>query len=252
MTPTRLWVLAVIAAVCALLAWLVLREVYTSLPPLPWTAAAAMVLLGVAEALSGRNLRARIRGGPGLKPVAPLAAVRMAALGKASSHAAAVIGGLALGFLIYLTSSLNKTTPRNDAFAAAAPSWPRSCCCSARSIWRTAAGCRPTTSGKTSRPRPAANPPAKQAREQAASRPRANPAKVSRTGGTPRAGSRRAGRPHPRHGPVPPRGVPAPRVDQPTDTPPDIPVRQFGTVRPPGGHPSLTPRHTCTIEHIEH
>jgi hypothetical protein len=42
----------------------------------------------------------------------------MAALGKASSHAAAVIGGLALGFLIYLTSSLSKTTPRNDAFAA--------------------------------------------------------------------------------------------------------------------------------------
>jgi hypothetical protein len=113
MTPTRLWVLAVIAAVCALLAWLVLREVYASLPPLPWTAAAAMVLLGVAEALSGRNLRARIRGGPGLKPVAPLAAVRMAALGKASSHAAAVIG-----YLIYLTSSLSKTTPRNDAFAA--------------------------------------------------------------------------------------------------------------------------------------
>ena len=118
MTPTRLWVLAVIAAGCALLAWLILRAVYASLPPLPWTAAAAMVLLGVAEALSGRNLRTRIRGGAGLKPVAPLAAVRMAALGKASSHAAAVIGGLALGFLIYLTSSLNKSVPRNDAFAA--------------------------------------------------------------------------------------------------------------------------------------
>jgi Protein of unknown function (DUF3180) len=118
MTPTRLWVLAVIAAACALLAWLVLREVYASLPTLPWTAAAAMVLLGVAEALSGRNLRARIRGGQGLKPVAPLAAVRMAALGKASSHAAAVIGGLALGFLIYLTSSLSKSVPRSDAFAA--------------------------------------------------------------------------------------------------------------------------------------
>jgi hypothetical protein len=118
MTPTRLWVLAVIAAVSALLAWLLLRVVYASLPPLPWTAAVAMVLLGVAEAFSGRNLRARIRGGPGLKPVAPLAAVRMAALGKASSHTAAVIGGLAIGFLIYLTSSLDKSQPRDDAFAA--------------------------------------------------------------------------------------------------------------------------------------
>ena len=118
MTPTRLWVLAVIAAVCALLAWLVLREVYSSLPPLPWTAAVAMVLLGVAEALSGRNLRARIRGGPGLKPIAPLAAVRMAALAKASSHAAAVIGGLAAGALVYLTSSLSKSVPRSDAITA--------------------------------------------------------------------------------------------------------------------------------------
>jgi hypothetical protein len=118
MTPTRLWVLAVIAAVCALLAWLVLREVYASLPPLPWTAAAAMVLLGVAEALSGRNLRARIRGGSGLKPVAPLAAVRMAALAKASSHAAAVIGGLAVGALVYLTSSLSKSVPRSDAITS--------------------------------------------------------------------------------------------------------------------------------------
>jgi Protein of unknown function (DUF3180) len=118
MTPTRLWVLAVIAAACALVAWLVLRGVYAQLPPLPWTAAAAMVLLGVAEAISGRNLRARIRGGRGLKPVAPLAAVRMAALAKASSLAAAVIGGLALGFLIYLTSSLSKSVPRSDAFAA--------------------------------------------------------------------------------------------------------------------------------------
>jgi Protein of unknown function (DUF3180) len=118
MTPTRLWVLAVIAAVCAVLAWLVVRSVYTSLPPLPWTAAIAMLLLGVAEAATGRNLRARIRGGPGLKPVAPLAAVRLAALGKASSHAAAVIGGLAAGFLAYLAGSLDKPVPRSDAFAA--------------------------------------------------------------------------------------------------------------------------------------
>jgi Protein of unknown function (DUF3180) len=118
MMPTRVWVLVVTALVSLLVSWLVLRGVYASLPPLPWTAAVAMLLLAIAEALSGRNLRARIRGGPGLKPIAPLAAVRMAALGKASSHAAAVIGGLALGFLIYLTSSLSKTTPRNDAFAA--------------------------------------------------------------------------------------------------------------------------------------
>jgi len=88
------------------------------LPPLPWTAAAAMLLLAIAETLSGRNLRARIRGGPGMKPIAPLAAVRMAALAKASSHAAAVIGGLAAGALLYLASSLSKSVPRSDAITA--------------------------------------------------------------------------------------------------------------------------------------
>ena len=118
MTPTRIWVLVAIAVVCALAAWLVVRVVYASLPTLPWTAALAMLILGVAEAASGRNLRARIRGGRGLKPVAPLAAVRMAALAKASSHAAAVIGGVALGFLAYLGGSLSKAAPRSDAFTA--------------------------------------------------------------------------------------------------------------------------------------
>jgi hypothetical protein len=118
MTPTRNWVLAVLAVVGAVLAWLVVRGTYASLPPLPWTAAVAMLVLGLAEAASGRNLRARIRGGPGLKPVAPLAAVRMAALAKASSHAAAIIGGLDAGFLVYVLGSLDKPVPRSDAFAA--------------------------------------------------------------------------------------------------------------------------------------
>jgi hypothetical protein len=118
MRPTRVWVLVIIALASLLVSWLVLRIVYASLPPLPWTAAVAMLLLAVAEAFSGRNLRARIRGGPGLKPIAPLAAVRMAALAKASSHAAAVIGGLAAGALVYLTSSLSKSVPRSDAITA--------------------------------------------------------------------------------------------------------------------------------------
>jgi Protein of unknown function (DUF3180) len=119
MTPTRPWVLAALAVICAAIAWAVVRAVYNSLPTLPWTAALAMFVLGVAEGLTGRNLRARLRGGPGVKPVPPLAAVRMAALAKASSHAAVIIGGLAAGFLIYLAGSLGKPVPRSDALAAA-------------------------------------------------------------------------------------------------------------------------------------
>ena len=43
---------------------------------------------------------------------------RLAALAKASSTAAAVIGGLAAGFAIYVTGLLDKSIPRADAYAA--------------------------------------------------------------------------------------------------------------------------------------
>ena len=119
MTPTRVWSLAVVGAVCAAGSWLLLRVVYSDLPPLPWTGVPALLLLAIAEGWSGRNLRARIRGRSGSKPILPIAVARMAALAKASSLAAALIGGLTAGFLIYVSGSLDKATPRSDAFVAA-------------------------------------------------------------------------------------------------------------------------------------
>ena len=62
MTPTRPWTLLAVAAVCAVVAWLVVRASFADLPTLPWTAVPALLLLAAAEALSGRNLRARIHG----------------------------------------------------------------------------------------------------------------------------------------------------------------------------------------------
>jgi hypothetical protein len=118
MTPTRPWTLLVVAGVCALVAWLIVRATFDSLPTLPWTAAPAMVLLAAAEAVSGRNLRARIRGRRGGRPLAPIAVVRMAALAKASSVGAAAFGGLAAGFFIYTLGLLSVTVPRNDAINA--------------------------------------------------------------------------------------------------------------------------------------
>jgi hypothetical protein len=43
---------------------------------------------------------------------------RVAAFAKASSHAAAIIAGLAGGFFIYVAASLDKAAPRSDAVAA--------------------------------------------------------------------------------------------------------------------------------------
>src|SRR5215471_15561980 len=116
MKPTKVRTLALAALISAVLAWLLLRLVYVSLPPLPWTGVPALLLLAIAEAVSGRNVRARLRGGGTRIP--PIAVARMAALAKATSLAAAILGGLAAGFLVYVLGSLDKPAFRTDAVTA--------------------------------------------------------------------------------------------------------------------------------------
>ena len=119
MKPTRISTLVIIAVVCAAAGWLLLRAVYAKLPPLPWTGVPALLIAAVAEAWTGRDLKARISGRrQGLKPVAPLFATRMVALAKATSVAAAIIAGFTAGFDFYLAGSLNASTPREDALTA--------------------------------------------------------------------------------------------------------------------------------------
>ena len=118
MKPTRISTLVIIAVVCAAAGWLLLRAVYAKLPPLPWTGVPALLIAAAAEAWMGRDIKARIAGRPGSKPVQPLFASRMVALARASSVAAAIIAGLAAGFAFYLAGSLNASTPRQDALTA--------------------------------------------------------------------------------------------------------------------------------------
>ncbi len=118
MTPTRTPVLLVTAVVCALASWLLLRLLYSSLPPLPWTGLPALVIAAGAEAWTGRALRARILGRPGTKPAEPLYVARMAVLAKASAHAGAVIAGFAAGFALYATGSLPAATPKHDVITS--------------------------------------------------------------------------------------------------------------------------------------
>jgi len=117
MTPTRVRTLVIIALVAAAASWLLLRPVYSVLPPLPWTGVPALLLLAAAEAWSGRSLRARLHGRG--RPVHPIAVARMAALAKATSLAAALVGGLAAGLLLYVAASLDKPAYRADAYASA-------------------------------------------------------------------------------------------------------------------------------------
>jgi hypothetical protein len=119
MKPTRTSTLTVVGVVCAVAAWLLLHSIYTKLPPLPWTGVPALLVAALAEAGTGRDLKARIAGHRGLKPAAPLFVSRMVALAKASSLAGAAIAGLSAGFVIYLSNQLNTPTPRQDAVTAA-------------------------------------------------------------------------------------------------------------------------------------
>jgi hypothetical protein len=118
--PTRPWTLVALAAACALVVWLIVRVTFTGLPPLPWTAVPAMLILAIAESFSGRNLRARIQGRRAGKPLAPIAVARLAALAKASSLGGAVFGGFGAGFLAYTLGSIDKAVPRSDAINAGA------------------------------------------------------------------------------------------------------------------------------------
>jgi hypothetical protein len=129
--PTRVSTLVVVAVVGAGLGWLLLRSLYAKLPPLPWTGVPALLIAALAEAWTGRDVKARIaarrqgivrRSGQEndrrLKPLAPLFVSRMVALAKASSLAAAIIAGVAGGFGVYLSGSLSASVPRQDALTA--------------------------------------------------------------------------------------------------------------------------------------
>lgn len=117
MTPTRVRTLVIIAVVAAAASWLLLRPIYSALPPLPWTGVPALLLLAAAEAWSGRSLRGRLRGRG--RPIPPIAVARMAALAKATSLVAALIGGIAAGLLLYVGASLDKPAYRSDAYVSA-------------------------------------------------------------------------------------------------------------------------------------
>jgi len=112
--PTRPWALLLTAVVAAAVTWAVLTAIYSRLPPLTWTLVPALLIAAGAEAWLGRDLRARIAGRRPGRPAPPLFVARMVALAKASSQTAALIGGISLGFMVYLSGLTSDPTPRAD------------------------------------------------------------------------------------------------------------------------------------------
>jgi hypothetical protein len=109
-TPTRPRDLLAVALVTAVLANLVVRLTYGSLPELPLLAGATLGVLGAAEAIGGSMLRARIRRRPGTLPVQPLVAARAVLVAKASSLAGAIMTGVWGGLLAHVLPLAGEVT----------------------------------------------------------------------------------------------------------------------------------------------
>ena len=118
MKPTRARALLLTGVLAAAVTWALLTVLYAKLPPLTWTGVPALLIAAGAEAWTGRDLRARIQGASGAKPAPPLFVARIVALAKATSQVAALLGGISVGFVIYLSGMLDATTPRNDMITA--------------------------------------------------------------------------------------------------------------------------------------
>ncbi|MER7504753.1 DUF3180 domain-containing protein [Nonomuraea pusilla] len=118
MRPTHPGRLTGLVVVVALLSWAVVRQFYSSLPIMPWTAVPTALLLALGEGYTGWTTRARIARKPGTKPVEPLAVARLAALAKASAYAGAVLAGFFAGFMLHTGQLLDRETPRSEFFVA--------------------------------------------------------------------------------------------------------------------------------------
>jgi len=119
-TPTRPRDLLAVGLVVAVLANLAVRLTYASLPGFPLLGGITLAVLGAAEAIGGRALRARIRREPGTRPVQPLVAARAVVLAKASSVAGAVVGGAWLGLLVFTAPQAGTIQAAGSDTAAAA------------------------------------------------------------------------------------------------------------------------------------
>jgi hypothetical protein len=119
MTPTRPRTLLLVALVTGLVTYVLFRWRYSSLPPVPVTAAVSTAGLAVAELFLAPGTRARLQGRPGTKPIMPIAVARIAALAKASSALGAVMTGVWVGIGAYVLPRWDLApTPRRDTIRA--------------------------------------------------------------------------------------------------------------------------------------
>jgi hypothetical protein len=122
MKPTRIGTLVVTTVVVALLSLILLRTMRSAghtLPPVPWTAAIGLLLVGALVYSAAIPVRRLTHGSPRATPVDPLRAARTAVLGKATAYAGAAILGWYLGQVLLYLPDLDIDTRRSQAIRAA-------------------------------------------------------------------------------------------------------------------------------------
>lgn len=119
MRPTDWREIVALGVVAGAISWLVLRFSYDSLPPIPSNATISLVIVAVAGLFTYNNLRNRLHGVAGAKPVPPLLLARFAALAKALSWAGALSIGGWLGLLVRVSGHLDVDAFRRDAVTGA-------------------------------------------------------------------------------------------------------------------------------------
>ncbi|WP_232661564.1 DUF3180 domain-containing protein [Pseudonocardia sp. TRM90224] len=119
MTPTRPRDLLAAGLLALLVANILVRMTYGSLPSIPLFAGATLGVLGIAELLGGNSLRARIKRKPGTNPIQPLVAARAVVVAKASAMAGAIVAGAWAGLLAHvLPNSATVTAAASDTASA--------------------------------------------------------------------------------------------------------------------------------------
>lgn len=107
--PTRLWLLAVLAVLAGAIGFAMVGIWDTAFGrtlPVPWTAAATLLILALALFFWALALRPRILRKSGTTPVSPFVAARTAALAMAASRTGALVAGFYLGAAAMFSSRM--------------------------------------------------------------------------------------------------------------------------------------------------
>ncbi|MFJ9363311.1 DUF3180 domain-containing protein [Nocardia sp. NPDC101769] len=116
MKPTRILDLCANVLLAAIVAWVATNMAYSSFPPISVFSGASLLPVALLEAVLAFVIRQRKENhgiGPGPGQLHAITAARAVALAKASAQVGSLVGGIWLGFLVWLLMQ------RSDLRAAA-------------------------------------------------------------------------------------------------------------------------------------